>query len=1377
MAMDGDKLRLGAPVAVVLVLLGLAYTSSWSGHNAPSADKRTGMTKQTPQPASQSTPAPESSMGPTPMLRPLALLAGAIGPEPLYWLARPGEPMLSDSYLAAASAHAKDGCDPFTGSAQVIPEDPTSEFQRWRLHPYECALVTNVYAKAQSQRVTVDVIIATLPDWVDSNLQWTFDAMLDAIQTSAAQMDYVLSGFDLADTEPDAAEVRPKGSVWPYPRLHELIPGALLFRRTGPAGSTELLLVLLVGETATGGIHPSSLATALDLSLLWRHLAMAEPDGRTHPKVRVLGPTFSGSILSLGMAIRHADLRHALSARGGVIFDIVTGSATAPQNAELLEEHAHGLATFRATTRSDNDELVALARFLGRSSRRWQCGNGVALLAEANTTWGRTFYGEAKILNPNPQPARQCTTCEENPDRYYDSMANAEYARAEGATAPKEGVDTLNSRPLPCAIIVPFPLHISRLRTEFQQAQSAASANLPQKSTVALDLGETSAPDDRVPAETPKLTAATVEIMVSGMFRVIAERNISAVGILATDKRDHIYLAEQIARLRPNMLPFTVESSLMYLHPDVSGFARGTVIASTYALNERTQRLTRPSLARESPQQFGATNAQGVFNALAVLMNQPGQMIDYDFPKAPSEGNSGESSDNPCRSSSKGCTPPVWISVVGRGAIVPLMAYGALGCSVNGSALGDAQRRAQYAICLKGPGKEVTDKALRARQDEEARSFLESRSFLLIYAGALVIALLGVQIWAHPLIRQRTIQSDVRYSPSWWGTALRTWSGSLFRRPEGVPGHAAAIERAAACAALRGATITLLLWFLKLLFIFVANWRGLPISGFNIAFAAVAALAVIYLVWQVQVSFWFKMNAAHRLLPLRLAFWLFAIAVAAAVAIGDAEYPPGHHLLRDCGPIAAVCALIAVIADCKSVRTGAGLAMARPDSSVAFVMHWRRVPVLLGVASVIALYWDLAVNHWEPVEAVLYADRTAGFGNFVSPAVCIVLMCLAIYWWGIWDLRRVELLRLPETEVGIGPLLEQCSRQAAVNPDLQFRTPIPTVGGAVVVVTAAVAVIFMAGSSRVASIDGRQFSAFLLLGATCIAAITAHTLAHSFHLGRALTALLGSLVRHPAAPAFMSVGKAKFPWHVSFREPCFPDFEPLLQRIELASHLLRCAARDEPGLAEPLLSVISPLAEDSQHVVESLRRQHDGDIDERPLQEDEWRILDHLAKGFQAVLSETRWRTGFDASAVPQSLARAVEEMEHVVCFHAAVVLRDLITRLVSGFTTVFGALLLLVTTHLCYTFQGRVYWLSVDVFLFTVTTLVALSLLLVLERDTIMSNLWQTKPGSVSLVGGLTWRMIGYVAIFLATAFIVFFPELGGRLAGWLAPARTILQ
>jgi hypothetical protein len=162
---------------------------------------------------------------------------------------------------------------------------------------------------------------------------------------------------------------------------------------------------------------------------------------------------------------------------------------------------------------------------------------------------------------------------------------------------------------------------------------------------------------------------------------------------------------------------------------------------------------------------------------------------------------------------------------------------------------------------------------------------------------------------------------------------------------------------------------------------------------------------------------------------------------------------------------------------------------------------------------------------------------------------------------------------------------------------------------------------------------------------------------------------------------------------------------------------------------------------------------------------------------FYSELHHTKWRPDFDSALMPESETRVYDDMEYIVFFHAAIVLRDLLTRLISGFTIVFCGLLALVVSHLFYTFQGRAYWLSFDAIVLALATLIAVAFLTFLERDAILSSLWRTKPGRISMFSGLTWRMAAYAGILAATLFTVFFPELGGRLAIWLVPARSLIE
>ena len=61
--------------------------------------------------------------------------------------------------------------------------------------------IARLRAVADCKQISVHFVIATVPDWIDSSLQWTFDPMIDAIQMAAGQMDYVASGYFLPDSD------------------------------------------------------------------------------------------------------------------------------------------------------------------------------------------------------------------------------------------------------------------------------------------------------------------------------------------------------------------------------------------------------------------------------------------------------------------------------------------------------------------------------------------------------------------------------------------------------------------------------------------------------------------------------------------------------------------------------------------------------------------------------------------------------------------------------------------------------------------------------------------------------------------------------------------------------------------------------------------------------------------------------------------------------------------------------------------------------------------------------------------------------------------------------------------------------------------------
>jgi hypothetical protein len=1040
----------------------------------------------------------------------------------------------------------------------------------------------------------------------------------------------------------------------------------------------------------------------------------------------------------LQLALQDAAARHGLSGADGRWFDIVTGSATGPGNAALLDDRPGGLARFRAAVRSDPEELSAVASFLGRTKRGWQCGRQVGLLVEANTAWGAQVLGSKDNNKDRESTEQRCNRCLNNPDFYYQS-----------ANAP-------SLVPLPCASVAHFPLHVSRVRAESQRAQAAASPQIARnRATIPLDLGESVPPSDQVPAESPQVTASTVETMMSGVFEVLNDFQVSAIGVLATDKRDHIYLAEEIARHRPDVLPFTLESNLLYLHPDAVDFVRGTLIASTYPLNPRTQRLTQR--VSRNGQQFGSAPSQGIYNALALLLGRSEILVDYAPPDAPSDPLVQRDRAAGCSlGAGTACAPPVWLSVVGRDALLPLAV-------VSGDCASGSSNARAYVTC-RPTALAASNAGPPTRGESSLPSYFDSRRIPLLESALLITLLLGVQVWVYRWANERMAADANRVWPERGSRreAMHPW----LRAVSGVAWAAAApgpfvAELNAGLAAMRGATLVLVLWASKVGLIYLCDAFGIPMRYAQSLVCVLAMCGLAYVLWHIIQAFWSPARGWRSILA-RAAVLVFTGVVL--LAIGLADWMSGATA-RARVALAVCVAALAVLAD----------TVERDAVSAQALRIWRRVAALLGLGALLGVLVDLGFQHWDAIEPLFYAYRAGDLNSFMSPTASLVPICIALFWWGIWNVHRVYLMLLPETSVGVGPLLDQTTRAVGLDPEAMFSCSAQGIGWRIVPLTVVLVLVLLYGQFYVGNIEGRAFSVFLLLGPLCVAAAVGHTLAHSTALGAAVMRVLRALESHPASASFQAVGQSAFNWEITFRDPRYYQLQPLLLALEriarVPSGMLGSAA------APPQRRWLESLRTITPRVLKELRKHHRGVLAASLLSRHDWETLNSLLRCFAHALQMTRWRADSDATTCPAPAQHALADMAYAVTFQAAIVLRDVLTRLVSGFTIVLGALLLLLAAHLFYSFQGRVYWLLLDATAILITAGLGLRLLIAFERDGVMSRIWRTTPGKISLFRGLTWRMALYVAVSLGTLFVVLFPELAGRSGRWLTSAAGMLH
>jgi hypothetical protein len=506
----------------------------------------------------------------------------------------------------------------------VSAKSQTSAKDRSRIEPAHDALgfVRDYFGPDHdaASEYTIEFLTVLVPDPIDSRLPYLFDSFIDSIQRAAGAAGYVLDRFDFPWAEGKVAGET--GGENPPERRFETQPGRLLFR---DPGHRRLLLMFLVGETATTGIHKAALLSALDQMAPF--YGWEEPHGheaaplpqpeRTRRRriaakdtIRILGPSFSGSAVSLQLAINGwLAAKSNLTQHRDVGFDIVSGTATVIRKDRntLWFPGLENKASFYATVPQIPRATSALVSYLlGTDSR------GIAILTE-----GGTAYGE--YLGRNREKTRY--------------------------------------------LILPFPLHISWLRKASEtakQSREESASDLGVKPSAQASLYQEERAD---PRETiPSFSAANVssaELVLSNLLSTISRGDYRYVGILATDVQDSIFLSQEVHAHCPGTVIFTYSPDLRFTHPDASSSTLGTLIITPYPLFNLNQLWTFPFQGDTSRLQFPSQAAEGVYNAALALLGQEGKMIEYGHPFL-------------LEDKSETTRPPLWVTVVGRKGMLPL---------------------------------------------------------------------------------------------------------------------------------------------------------------------------------------------------------------------------------------------------------------------------------------------------------------------------------------------------------------------------------------------------------------------------------------------------------------------------------------------------------------------------------------------------------------------------------------------------------------------------------------------------------------------------------------------------------------------------------
>jgi hypothetical protein len=529
------------------------------------------------------------------------------------------------------------------------------------------------------QNASLKFLIVTVPDPVDSGLPHVYDRYMAAIQAAVQTQSYFLSKFDLPwedclskgkDKDDKDSDDAGPGTSLDDAKLDDATqpgkpckdrrfarePGFLLLSNPTDQNHVDLLLVYLVGETPTAGIQKKALITALnEISRFcgWQETnadpatqsvrRMATGCSGDQGGVRILGPSYSGSAQSLDLTLSYwlDSIRPAATPN----LRLVSGSATAINvdrdfhNTIHRQKNKKDGFSFASMELPDPVAQSAFCAYL-KANAGDDLPVKVAILSE-----GGTVYGHQEIPESSETPVIK------EPD---------EKSACEGA------IDQT---------ALPYPAHISQLRAVSEKLRQSQQDSTPQAqvSSKTLPLAE-SLEDAGLRRDIRTFSpanAVTAEQVMSNLLSTIAHEHYNYVGILATDSRDTMFLAQEVREHSPATVLFTFGPDLLFLHPEINQTLRGMLIVTSYPLTSSNQLWSLPSHP-EARLQFADDGTEGVYNAALTLLGKDDLMLDYGLPFDRSvldrTISQADSTDSAIR-------PPLWITVVGRDRLWPVNVY------------------------------------------------------------------------------------------------------------------------------------------------------------------------------------------------------------------------------------------------------------------------------------------------------------------------------------------------------------------------------------------------------------------------------------------------------------------------------------------------------------------------------------------------------------------------------------------------------------------------------------------------------------------------------------------------------------------------------
>jgi len=443
---------------------------------------------------------------------------------------------------------------------------------------------------------TAKVIFALLPDPVHTNLPLFFDRQIDSVQQGAQDCGWVFEqGLMPWDnrTHPESNDFRIRNAQEEYQQQKEKHPGLMIFwRRTANAASESLcesgnaeqntkvgdvqrLLVFVIGESPVRGVNKPQFQSAVELV---RHLF--QPDNP--PPLRILGPTFSGSLQSLADILDCGPLQKGFSCQGAKPIPVFSGTVTGCESAETFKDlfkNVHPGVKFETLQEYDEHSERLFFSFV---ENRGYVGKKIAVLSE-----DETGYGSGGPSGPGHADCK---------------------------------VGSIESE----IVHLYFPREISQFRNAYQNSLGTPERGSIPRSTLPSDLASGSAGDDTVAQFSGRQLPLSQESLLLEIVSELRKHGTEIIMLRATNPLDQLFLAKYLRQAYPQGRIVTLGADLLFSREVDDSRLHGVMALATYALSPGDDHRfsgPEPEPGRHNDRVFSGSDAVGTHNAMMLLMD------------------------------------------------------------------------------------------------------------------------------------------------------------------------------------------------------------------------------------------------------------------------------------------------------------------------------------------------------------------------------------------------------------------------------------------------------------------------------------------------------------------------------------------------------------------------------------------------------------------------------------------------------------------------------------------------------------------------------------------------------------------------------------